>query len=85
MFYGMDDVFNILPSETVKLLESKLDVLFTSQASINEASDFLATDPGNQVFRNDLSTAVAAGNTTITKLESLSLEPTNILKLQGYH
>ena len=80
MFYDMDDVFNILPSETVKLLESKLDVLFTSQALINEASDFLATDPGNQVFRNDLLTAVAAGDTAITELESVSLEPTNLLK-----
>ena len=80
MFYGMDDVFNILPSETVKLLESKLDVLFTSQELINVASDFLATNPGNQVFRNDLSTAVAAGDTAIAELESVSLEPTNLLK-----
>ena len=80
MFYDMDDVFNILPSKTVKLLESKLDVLFTRQASINEASNFLATDQGNYVFRNDLSTAVAAGDTAIAKLESVSLEPTNLLK-----
>ena len=34
MFYDMDDLFQILSSETVRFLESKLNVSFVIQESI---------------------------------------------------
>ena len=47
MFYDMDDIFNILPSNTAKLLEKKLDVLFAYQKTVGEATELLVTDSSN--------------------------------------
>ena len=57
-FYNMGDVFKILPSNTVALLESKLDVCFNTQTSVNNANDILATDPTNTTFKTNLAEAV---------------------------
>ena len=80
MFYDMDDVFNIIPSETLKQLEEKLKELFVCQAAVSEATDLLATNPNNSVFRTDLGTAVAAGVSALYKLEAVPLAPISPLK-----
>ena len=80
LFYDMDDVFHILFSETVKRLEDKLTVLFATQTSIGVATDLLATDPGNSVFKTDLDTTIADGASALADLEAVSLSPTNLLK-----
>ena len=59
-FYDMGDVFQILPSNTITLLESKLDVYFTAQTNINNTSDILVTDPTNTSFKTNLADAVVA-------------------------
>ena len=80
MFYDMGDVFHILPSNTVKLLEEKLDVIFACQAAGSEATNLLATDSSNSVFNTDLGTAVAAGASVLYSLKVVSLETTSLLK-----
>ena len=80
LFYDMDDVFHILSSETVEQLESKLTVLFETQASVGEATDLLATDPTNPLFQSDLDSAIADGASALAALEAVPLSPTNLLK-----
>ena len=80
ILYGMDDVFNIIPCETVELLESKLAVLFSNQQIFNQASDLLATNPGNATLKTNIAAAVADGNTVIAELKLVPLEPTNLMK-----
>ena len=80
LFYDMDDVFHILPSKTVEQLESKLTVLFETQASVGEATNLLATDPGNSVFKTDLKTAIADEASALADLKAVSLSPMNLLK-----
>jgi hypothetical protein len=68
-FYDMGDVFQILPSKTIKLLESKLDVYFTTQTNINTTSDILATDPTNASLKTDLADAVVAREVALKEIE----------------
>ena len=44
-FYDKDDDFNIIPCETVTILEMKLEDLFDAQALAGTAEDALATNP----------------------------------------
>ena len=67
-FYDMGDVFQILPSKIIVLLESKLDVYFTTQTNINKASDILATDTTNTSFKTNLADAIAAREVALTAL-----------------
>ena len=80
MFYDMDDVFNILPSETVKLLEEKLEVLFACQRTVGEATELLATEPSNTVHQAALGTAMASEASALSTLEQVPLDPTSLLK-----
>ena len=81
IFYDMDDIFNIIPSKTVKLLEGKLEELFAAQRVINQTRDLLASDPLNAALQTDLATAVADGNRAIVELEVVTLEPLDLLRI----
>jgi hypothetical protein len=80
MFYDMEDVFQILSKDTVQELETKLSILFASQAAIRITTDTLTADLSNQTLKTDLASAVANGNTALDNLEAVSLTPVNILK-----
>ena len=75
----MGDVFQILPSKIIVLLERKLDVYFTAHTNINKASDILATDTTNASFKTNLADAIAAQEVALTALEDVPLEPTDLL------
>ena len=53
MIYNMDDVSNVLPSGTVKLLETKINILLLTQALVTLARDLLHTDSSNSNFTTD--------------------------------
>jgi len=80
MFYDMDEVFNVLLSNAVKFLESKLDALFVTQASMTTATTVLAPDLTNTAFITDLVNAEAIIATVLVDLELVSLDPTYLLK-----
>ena len=81
MYYDMDDIFNVLPSETVQLLERKLDVLFAIQASVTTATTILTTDPTNSTFTTYLANTEAREAEALLDLETVNLDPTNLLKI----
>lgn len=76
----MDDIFKILPIETVNILEEKLEKLFNSQTIITSSSDITATDPSNSTLKANLETSVTVHAAAVTALESVSLSPIYILK-----
>ena len=78
-FYDMGDIFKILTSNTVALLESKLDVYFNTQTAMNSAHDLLATNPTNTTFKTSLMEAVVEHEVALLELEAVSLEPTDLL------
>ena len=45
LFYDMDDVSNIIPCETVKLLESKLSVVFSAQKIVGSSYEANLQEP----------------------------------------
>ena len=76
----MDDVFNVIPSETVTLLEEKVEKLFSVQRVLDQATDLLATDPTNKELRADLDAAIALNKRATVELEEVPLAHVNLLK-----
>ena len=72
-FYDMGDVFKILPSNTVALLESKLDVYFNTQTSVNNANDIPATNPTNTSFKTSLAEVVVKQEVALLALKEVLL------------
>ena len=79
VYYDMSDVFHILPSKTVTILENKLESLFAAQILINSSSDYLARNPSNPICRSRLTDAVLVKKNVVVELEAIPLDPTNLL------
>ena len=58
-FFDMDDVFNIIPCETVTMLEMRLEDLFNAQALAKTAEDALATNPTDSTLKLAVADSVA--------------------------
>jgi len=75
----MDDVSKIFSSKIVKELEIKLDTLFRAQSTIDVDSNKLAIEKSSTEFKANLKASVAAQQSALLNLESVSLETTNLL------
>ena len=58
-FFDMDDVFNTIPCETVKIPEIKLQDLFNDQTLVKTAVDSLAENPIDSTFKLAVADLVA--------------------------
>ena len=58
-FYDMDDIFNIIPCETVTILEMKLEDLLDAQSLAETAEDALATNSTDSTLKLAVADLVA--------------------------
>jgi len=79
-FYDMDDVFNIIPCETVSMLKMKLKDLFDAQALAKTAEDALATNPTDSTLKLAVADSVAERQSAEEALERVEIEPVDLLK-----
>jgi len=84
-FFDMDDVFNIIPCETVIMLEMKLEDLFNNQVLVETAADLLDTNPIDSTLKLAVADLVAEQQSAEEALEEEALErvaikPVDLLK-----
>ena len=80
MYHNMDNLFKILPTATVNVLEQKIKILSNTQTLINYSSDIFATDLVNLDFKEDVKNVVEARETEVTNLDNVSADPADLLK-----
>jgi len=79
-FFDMDDVFNTIPYETVKMLEMKLKDLLNAQVLVETAADSVATNPIDSTLKLAVVDLVAERQSVEEVLERVAIEPLDLLK-----
>ena len=79
-FFDMDDIFNIITCETVKMLEMKLEDLFDAQALVKTAVDSLVTNPTDSTLKLAVADSMAKQQSAEEVLERVAIEPVYLLK-----
>lgn len=80
IFYDIDDVFKMFPSETVWELEGKLDLIFDAQSLITSSRDAFVADPNNPTIQANLLSCITTCDRARIDLENVSLAPVDHLK-----
>ena len=78
-FCNIGNVFKTLPSETIALLENKLEEYFNSQSLLNDTGDALVADLSNTSFKESLEEAEERREDVISALEDVILEAIDTL------
>ena len=80
-FFDMLDVFQIIPTATITLIEDKLTTLFATQAGLQTASSELVINPTDADCKSEVRICDWSVENTEKALEGINIKTSDLFKI----